>query len=356
MHLKRILLSAVVAAVFATPAAAVEVKLSGQVNRSIMFADDGVTSDTFHVDNDASSTRFRFVGNGEARPGLKAGVIFEMEYQSAPSNTVDFTDRVTAGPDIDERIMDVFLEGRYGRFTLGQGDGAANGGIEVDLSGTSVIQFSDGPTIGGGIEFRGPGGAAGPELGAVLANQDFESRYDRMRYDTPNFAGFSLAASSGVKNEAAAPISRDVWEVALRYAGDFAGFGKLAGAAGFSHQDGVPGGVDDETTGGSLSWMHASGANLTVGYSTRDRGTRDAAFTYAKLGYKAGRHAVSLDYTQGEDQSALGDEASAVGIAYVYAPNSWLELYGLAKRAQLDQPGVAFDDISIFVVGTRIKF
>ena len=40
-----------------------EVKLSGQINRSIMHADDGVQSGVFHVDNENSSTRFRLTGS-----------------------------------------------------------------------------------------------------------------------------------------------------------------------------------------------------------------------------------------------------------------------------------------------------
>ena len=36
---------------------AVEVKLSGQINRAIMWANNGNESELFHVDNDNSSTR-----------------------------------------------------------------------------------------------------------------------------------------------------------------------------------------------------------------------------------------------------------------------------------------------------------
>ena len=350
------LAAAVALAMLSASAQAIEIKLTGQMSRGIMFVDDGIGSDAFHVDNDNSSTRFRFTGTGQMSPGVTTGVVFEVEYQSAPSNLVDRTDRVTASPDIDERVMDAYFEGRYGRLTLGQGDGAANGGVEVDLSGTTIAHFSDVAAIGGGIEFRMPGGALGPELGAVLGNQDFESRYDRVRYDTPTFSGFSLAVSSGVKNETVAPVSRDVWETALRYAGDFDAFGKLAGAVGMSQQDGDPGAVKDKTVGGSLSWLHGSGANLTFGYTTRDRGARDSTFAYAKAGYKAGKHAVSLDYTVGKAQSAAGDEASAIGMAYVFTPASWAELFALAKRAQLNRPGVAFEDVTIFMLCTRLKF
>ena len=93
MHKGRLLMAAALAAAAQAQAQGIEVKLSGQVNRGVMFVDDGVQSDSFHVDNDNSSTRFRFAGTGEVAPGLKAGLIFEVEYQSSPSNVVTFADR-----------------------------------------------------------------------------------------------------------------------------------------------------------------------------------------------------------------------------------------------------------------------
>jgi hypothetical protein len=44
------------------PTRAFEVKLAGQVNQMIMWADNGKQSDFFVADNDNSSTRFRFTG------------------------------------------------------------------------------------------------------------------------------------------------------------------------------------------------------------------------------------------------------------------------------------------------------
>ena len=336
----------------AVQAQGLEVKLSGQVNRAVMFADDGVQSDSFHVDNDNSSTRFRFAGTGEVSPGLKAGLIFEVEYQSSPSNLVTFADRDGAPPTLDERYMDLFFEGGFGKLSLGQGDGAANGGVEVDLSGTSVAHYADVSATGGALAFRTAAGGSGPTMGSVLSQQDFESRYDRARYDTPAFGGLRLALSAGAKD------SRDVHEAALLYAGDFGSAGKLAAALGWSQEDPtVVGGVDDETVGGSVSWLAPGGFNLTYGHTQRDvSATREGKFNYFKAGYKTGKHAVSADYALGDDQSAAGDEAKSMSLAYVFTPVSWAELFALAKKAQLDQPGTAYEDITLVMLGTRLKF
>lgn len=330
----------------------IEVKLSGQVNRAVMLADDGHDSESFFVDNDNSSTRLRFSGTGNLTPGLKAGVILEVEYQSSPSNLVTFADRDGASPRFDERHVDLFLEGGYGKVSLGQGDGAANGGIEVDLSGTSVAHYADIAATGGALNFRTAGGGAGPALGAVLSQQDFESRYDRVRYDTPSFAGARAALSMGAKD------SRDVQEAALWYGADLSGAGRLAAAVGWSNEDAaLPGGIEDETVGGSVSWLAPGGLNLTYGHSRRDIAAgRDGKFNYFKVGYKTGQHAVSADYALGDDQSAAGDEAKSMGLAYVYAPVNWAELFALVKKAQLDQPGVSYEDITLGMIGTRLKF
>src|SRR5688572_33088315 len=109
MNKGRVFIAAALAAGAASAQAqGIEVKLSGQVNRGVMFVDDGLRSDSFHVDNDNSSTRLRFAGTSEVAPGLKAGLIFEVEYQSSPSNLVTFTDRDGAAPTLDERHMDLF--------------------------------------------------------------------------------------------------------------------------------------------------------------------------------------------------------------------------------------------------------
>ena len=328
-------------------ATGIEVRLSGQVNRAIMHVDDGEDSNQFFVDNINSSTRFRLSATAPLTPGLRLGAIFEPEFPSNPSNAVTMADRDIAA-EFNERHMDVFLEGGFGKVSLGQGDGAANGGTEVDLSGTAVANWAGASLIGGGFGFRNDAGVLfGPTIGNTISNQDFESRYDRLRYDTPKFGGFSLAASLGSSGD------QDARELALWYSGDLGGLGRLAGALGWSKQE-VPGGVDDETVGGSVSWLHGSGLNLTLSHSQRDLPGREGEFLYAKVGYKFGRHAVSLDWGKGENQRADGEESDMIGVGYVWAPVAWADIYAAVKRHSLDVSGA--EDISVFMVGTRVKF
>ena len=117
---------ALVLAAGTAAAQGIELKLSGQIDRALMHVDDGADSEWFNVDNGNSSTRFRFNAEGPVQPGWKAGILFEVEYRSNPSSAVTFAGR-SVSPTLDERHMDVFVNGPYGTLRLGQGDGAANG-------------------------------------------------------------------------------------------------------------------------------------------------------------------------------------------------------------------------------------
>jgi hypothetical protein len=108
--------------------------------------------------------------------------------------------------------------------------------------------------------------------------------------------------------------------------------------------------------GGSISWLHPSGFNLTYAHTTRELAGRDGKFDYFKAGYKFGQHAVSIDYALGKDQAASGDEATMYGIGYVFTPVAWAEIFALFKQHSLDRPGVSTDDIQFIMVGSRIKF
>lgn len=332
-----------------------KLEISGQVNRAFMAADDGRKSDTFFVDNDNSGSRFRFLGSGIVIPGLKAGFLYEVEFQGNDSNLVTMPGGGVGreiSPSLGERHTAVFLEGGWGKLTLGQTDGAANGGVEVDLSGTTMANFSGANLIGGAIAFRNSAtGAFGPTITATTNNQDFESRYDVVRYDTPVFAGFRLAGSLGNKG------NDDVKELALWYSSNLGAFGQLAGALGWSGKDVAAG--DDQVTGGSISWLHGSGFNVTAGLTNREldgAATGDKKFSYLKLGYKAGKHAVSVDFGRGEDQALAGDEADVYGVGYVYTPAPWIDLYAALKQHTLDRSVGSFENVNILMVGSRVKF
>ena len=350
------------------PAAAqqpLKVEVSGQVNKALMYADDGVQKKTFYVDNDISGTRFRFVGSAGMTPSIKAGVRLEWDYQSNESNLVTLANpsappvsSATQSPTLAERYAEaIFEHAQWGRLHIGQGDGAANDGTEVDLSGTGVITSVFVSELGGALNFRDKttGAPTGPTITAAITQQDFESRYDRVMYVTPTFGGFRGQVSNGVKD------GLNVTEASAWFAGKLA-IGDLAGAIGWSQQAQGPGQDKDVVVGGSVSWLHQSGLNLTFSHSQRDiplaagQGTRDGKFDYGKVGYKFGQHAFGVDYAIGKNQSAQDDKVKTWGVGYVWSPIGWAEIYAGYRSYNLDRPGVDFEDIAVLTVGTRLKF
>lgn len=330
---------------------AFEYTLSGQVNRLLTSVDDGTDTRLFHADNVNSQTRFRFTGSHEYTPGIKAGIYWEVGYTSNPSSGISMANR-SVDATFNERHAEVFLQSdRWGKVSFGQGDGAANGGMEVDLSGTSVINYSSQTDIGGSFAFRNAAGP-GPTIGSTMGNLDFESRYDRIRYDTPKLGPLSLSVSFGDKS------NHDVFEAATWYGTGLAG-GKLAAALGWSRErkGGVAG--NEDTFGGSASYLAGNGVNVTLaaGASEDDNpASPRKKYAYGKLGYITGKHAVSVDYGRGQDFAVAGDRSKAFGLGYVYAAEKWLDLYGGVKQHQLDRAAATFDDIRFVTAGLRLKF
>jgi hypothetical protein len=368
MELRKTQLAAAVGAVMLVGATAaqaqnLQVQLYGQVSRAVMFADDGHRSKWFHVDAQPSSTRFGIQGAAQATPGLRVGARIESEMKSNPSDTVSFgnpsTGAVSGNVLFAERWLDAFFEGSWGRVNIGQGSGAADDASTIDLSGTGMANGNCVCDWGGGIEFRGPGNTpSGLTVLGGFNNNDFESRYDRIMYTTPTFGGFRAQVGTGQKSD-----DGEVTEASLWWSGKMAG--DIQAAIGWSNEalGGNPTGVateDNETIGGSVSWLHTSGFNVTLAHTSMETGVagrNKAKFSWVKVGYKTGPHAVAVDYVMADDNAANDDEGKSYGIGYVWNPIRWLEIFANYRVYQMDRAGgVSLEDVTVGAIGTRIRF
>ena len=348
--------------------ASLTVQLYGQVNRALMWADDGHQNKIFHVDGQPSSTRFGIQGTSQIAPGLRAGARIETEMKSNPANAVNFGLSPTpaeAGEGASqtntfaERWLDAFFEGAWGRVNLGQGSGAADDASTIDLSGTSIangVCFCD---WGGAIQWRtAAGGLIPATVEGTHNNQDFESRYDRVMYTTPVFGGLRLQAGFGQKTD-----TGEVKEASLWWSGKLAG--DLQAAIGYSEER-VGGAISkNETIGGSISWLSAFGLSLTAAYTQADGFTSaakgdtfagESTFWYGKVGFKFGQHAIAVHYGMHEDHAAAGDEGKSMGVGYVWNPIRWAEIYAAYHLFQLDRAAVSPEDVTVVALGTRIRF
>ena len=332
----------------------VKLTVSGQVNRGVLFADNGDDSEFFYVDNDNSSTRVRFVGVGQLTDDISVGTQIEVQFESNSTAAISFNQDSPAGPNnFTERKLELYGDSkRLGRLWVGQGDTASNGTSEVDLSGTSVVAYSGIADMAAGLEFSTDStGAIGPQINAAFSNFDGLSRDDRLRYDTPRFGGFMASASV---------IDGGSWDVAGRFSGDVSGT-KVAGAVAYADANSRQG---FEQLNGSVSVLLPMGLNFTAAAGTRDvkGGGDDPVFYYGKLGYKFdaidfGGTAVSIDYTMAEDIDVDGDEFTSYGAFLVQDFDKiGTEFYIGFRNHELDRPGENFDDVFAVLTGARVKF
>ena len=342
------------AALVATAAAAAEVSsgndrvsltLSGQVNRALLWADDGTNSRVFHVDNDNSSTRIRMDGKGRLNQDIGIGSQIEVQFESNSSSSMTIDGASTSPDNFTKRKLELYFDHRrFGKLWLGHGDTASNGVSEVDLSGTAVVTYSSVADMAGGIEF---GGLGGTPISTVYSNMDGLSRDDRIRYDTPSFNGFTVSASNADSAK---------YDIAGRFAGSLDSGMKIAAAAGYA-VDKNDSNIDSQISG-SVSVLLASGLNFTGALGVRDLegGGRDPEFLYFKLGYIRGANAFSVDVAQANEIAAAGVDFSTVGAAYVRDfANAGTEVYVGARIHSLDAPGNP-DDIFAVLAGARVKF
>ena len=177
----------------------IKLAISGQVNRMVNVADDGDKTKAYHVDNDNSSTRFRLVGTGQVSEDFSIGTNIEVEMQSNDSANVDQINESEGSVNFKDRKLEaVFKSKRLGTVSIGQGDTASNSTSEVDLSGASVVAYSSISDLAGGLFFfdDDTNDLTTIQVKDVFSNLDGLSRKDRVRYDTPEFYGFTASASA----------------------------------------------------------------------------------------------------------------------------------------------------------------
>ncbi|MGD9054804.1 MAG: porin [Desulfobacterales bacterium] len=351
------------------PAAqALDFKISGQLNRAVLWGYNGNDDDTKFVDNDNSSTRFRFTGSNTFNDVWTVGFKWENEMQSNASNDTDIDigeNGDTGDVDFNERHMDVYLQhNKFGKLSLGQGDTASNSTSEVDLSGTTVVAYSSIEDMAGGFIFRDdddnelqtgdPADPTDTSIGRAFSNFDGFSRRDRVRYDTPKFGPVFFSASY---------MNGQSYDFAGRFAYEWEGFGKLAAAASWLPADTQRDSFRQYS--GSISFLHDSGFNLTFAGANRYDTPGDAEpwNAYGKVGWKFDKWAFSVDYTYSEDVDVQDDEAQSIGAAAVWTPWQSIELYGAYRYHDLDRDqdqrpadtGNA-EAIHAVMIGTRVKF
>lgn len=342
----------------------VSLKLYGQVNTGVLAWDNGAQSNVYVVDNDTSSTRFGFRGEAMITSNWSAGYRIELEFQSAAS------DKVTESDDDQSAIGNMRQSHWYvkskalGRFSVGLQDTANSGAAEVDLSGTNVIALSGHNSYIADIAVGNSGGVKWDTY--VFGNSEF-NRKNVVKYSTPTFAGLALSTAYG---------EDDLWDVALRYAGEVGGL-KLAGAIAYGEDTDFGGSPrKEETTLGSISALHgATGLFVTGGVSYRARLTgatgrtdtkRSRTLWHVRSGLvrkwlSAGKTSVYAEYAnfEGDASYSLGEDGADVygGGLVQKIDAAAMDLYLGYRHYDLETDDIADEQIAdTLMSGARIKF
>ena len=287
----------------------------GQINKGVLNYDDGVDSETYGlIDNANSNTRVGLRYNQDFGAWHFENV---NEIGYAPFST-DNTSIIHQSPDAENwefsnaniRKLDFTLQNdRYGKFWLGQGSMATDGIYEMDLSGTTVIDYSSVADSASGqiIRLSGPGlsfdeSLSGITIGDAFTNYDGPRRV-RIRYDTPAFNDFTFAASFGRNLLSDDPDVREenIADAAVAYEHTY-GDVELVGGLGYYWQEN-----DIRNWGGSVSALHTpTGLNATLAVGGQDTDGGGGSYWYGKLGVirdlvSWGSTAAAIDYYTGDD-------------------------------------------------------
>lgn len=341
----------------------VDLTVSGQVNRGVLFFDDGEDTDKAFVDNGHSSTRVRFDAKARINDYWRAGARIEVQIESNSTGDIHQTDlRGVGAGGFSERHMFVWVERMISdnasvRVSTGQTDTATNGISEADISGTDVIAYSGVSDTAGGLGFRTAGGGFGPTVGTVFDQLDGLSRDDVFKVEV-NVGPLQLAGSAAARNR---------HDIAARFDHTFNDVIRVAAAAGYWNR---PANGEDAPAqdgfSGSASVRHIpTGISLTGAAGVRDfdaAGRNDQHFIYGKLAiehpiFEIGATAFAIDYFYGEDSAINGDESQAFGLAVVQNIDAAaMELYAGGRVYDYDHPTIGYDEIYALLTGARLKF
>lgn len=206
----------------------VSVTVYGVVDEAIMhISGDGLAGKWAVGQNSNAESLIGIAGEAVVAPHIKAGYVLEIGVGSDNANSLlgavgsPFSNDGTG--TYTRRSFGYVSSDQLGKVSVGLNDQATHGISQISIANTQVAarMWSFRPIVG-------------PQIGEALDIFD-GSRANEVRYDTPVWNGAQLSASwaaGGVEGL----NTGDVWDVALRWAGEFQGF---KAAAGIGYREGI---------------------------------------------------------------------------------------------------------------------
>lgn len=203
----------------------VSLTVYGQVNEAIGWWDDGVESNVYNFTNDTSRTRFGFRGKAKITNDWFAEYRIEVGVRAAGQQGLS-ADNNIGNNGLDLRHSSWTIGSKtYGEVTMGQTSMAHDGIKQMQTANISHFANNDIFDFPSDFVIRPLVGNANRWDNLIQNREPGEgSRGNLVRYDTPDFAGFTASAHWG---------EDDIWGVALRYKGEIGQF-KVVGGIGYA--------------------------------------------------------------------------------------------------------------------------
>ena len=395
MNMKTILKTSVAAAALmaiSVPAMAtienaqpkVKLKVYGQVNKAMLWGDDGKNDRVMVVDNAASTTRFGFLADAPVNADFSFGANLEWEFstndsvQIAITNTTAFAS--TGNPDntrsdaaLIKRKADVTMtHKRFGKVSLGHGDEASESLSDSNqTSATDFIGITADSSYLGNTALTNSSAAdayTAVALGTHIGTMD-GGRDDRVRYDTPRFMGLAGQASftSGGGGAVGATYLNKLgaFNVDARVGyGNLSGLNTtieeyIAGSISVLHDSGVnayfvaakKGAKNTTAIAGGLDRNNGDMISGGVGYIAKIFGVGPTAFAGSYANYDN----FALNITQGEfevDTWTIGVQQNFSDIG----ATAYLAYRNYSIDAPKVTPLVSYDDINMVLAGVKVTF
>lgn len=346
----------------AVGASSVETEWSGNVNRAVLWTDDGRETNLHLVDNEASNTKLRWVAKSAVSGETTVGGKIEMGLVNSGSAVVWQNMKVDDGKSFTTRHADMWIENSsWGKFSMGHGSMATDGSTEADKSGASMMVYASFTDLAGGTRFHTKGSQAAVVTGDPMVGDYFGQtdggRASRLRYDTPSMNGFSASASYKANH----------WDLGVNYDGDFDTV-EFTAALGYARAQ------KEKHFMGSASLLHKdTGLSLTLAgsknaldenhYSGTYAGrTDDPRASYLGLGWttsiwNCGHTNFGAGYFHGKNAAANKDKAKGWGLGVVQNLDKLsTDAYVGWHNYDLKKTGTDYDKINAVMVGFNFTF
>lgn len=348
----------------------VSLRVYGVVSKAIIYTSiEDYENWAVGVDNSNKSSYVGFRGEAKINPKTKAGYVAEIGLGGydveAQLGGLGYGPLNGTTDEIYVRRSFVYLKNdNVGSVSLGLANQATDGISQANFGNVGYAS-----TMGSLRPLIGPGTLD------VLDLWD-GNRGNLARYDSPILAGFQVSGSWGTGWDTSGDNDAGVWDVALRYAGEWDQF-KVA--AGVGYRDGVllssddlggllniGGGIADlQVLSGSVAVQHVPSGIFVQGmYGSLDAsdwlpGLPDLKMWQAQAGIEA--KVTKLGHTTlygeyGETDFSLPTDPSLWGVGVIQAIDSAaMHIYVSGRRYKTGTLGGS-EDLDVFMAGASIQF